>query len=81
MNIYTYSFTSKCPNNGVAISYNLEILSNNVIMVEDIVEACRVDSTYHEELADKLYLKFGGKQTIRAFHHGVWIETRRHNEQ
>ena len=30
---------------------------------------------YHENIADMLFEKFGGSQRLRAFHHGVEIET------
>jgi len=75
MNIYFHEFTSTCPNNGAVIAYELEIQSNTVIMVEEIIAACAVDMTYHEELADRLYERFGGIQSMVAFHHGVRIQT------
>ncbi|AOR76511.1 hypothetical protein [Novosphingobium resinovorum] len=75
MNIYVHRFTSKCPSNGALISYKLEIRSNDVIMVEEIITACAVESTYHESLADILYARFGGQQSMIAFHHGVCIQT------
>lgn len=77
MNIYRYEFVVLCPNNNMSISYKLTIETNRSIMVEDIVEACDVGSVYHEDLAHRLYSKFAGRQTLEAFHHGVWIETRR----
>lgn len=80
MNIYSHSFTSKCPNNGAVISYELEIRSNRVIMVEEIVSLCAVDTTYHEDLADRLYNILGGQQIMTAFHHGVRIQTIRPNK-
>lgn len=77
MNIYRHRFNSTCPNNGATIVYRLEIQTRSVLMVEDIVAACAVPETFHEPLADSLFEKFGGRQILRAFHHGVWIETRR----
>ena len=75
MNRYTHQFVVACPNNAVKVGYSLVIETVETVMVEDIVAACKVDSAYHEALADKLHLRFGGRQTMKAFHHGVWIET------
>jgi hypothetical protein len=75
MNIYCHDFISACPNNGKPIFYELEIRTHAVIMVEEIIAACAVPKIYHEALADKLTAQFGGMQLLRAFHHGVRIET------
>lgn len=75
MNIYTHSFVVECPNNGVKISYVLTIATPNKIMVEDIVSKCNVGTGFHEDLADAFHEWFGGRQTMKAHHHGVWIET------
>jgi hypothetical protein len=75
MNIYEHSFAATCPNNGLSIGYKLRIKTSGIIMVEDIIEACKVDSEFHEKLADKLHSKFGGKQIITAVHHGVKIKS------
>lgn len=81
MNIYRHVFIGPCPNNERAIDYYLEIRAQRVIMVEEIVAECEraktAEKPYHETIADRLYAKFGGQQTMMAFHHGVWIETRR----
>ena len=77
-NIYRRSFSAVCPNNGVAIDYALQILHRDTIMVEDIVAATTgLEAVYHEELADRLWERFGGVHTLTAHHHGVDIETRR----
>lgn len=77
MNRYRHTFTVSCPNNGAMIRYHLAIETPAQIMVEKIVAACGVAEAYHEDLADKLYAKFGGRQVMRAYHHGVWVETER----
>ena len=77
MNVYEYDFIVECPVNGAKVSHHLTIESFSLIKVESVIEFCQVDPTFHEELADRLYAKFGGKQTMRAYHHGVWITTTR----
>ena len=78
MNIYRYEFVAKCPVNEKPIAYKLVIQSTTTIYVEDIVnEVNRHAKIFHEELADKLHLSFGGVQIMVAHHHGVDIETRR----
>lgn len=77
MNLYRHAFSTLCPNNAVAIHYVLEIETTRMIPVEEIVEACQVEKAFHEALAETLILRFGGRQTLRAHHHGVDIETRR----
>lgn len=75
MNLYQHRFAAECPNNGLTIDYSLTIISGATIMVEDIVEQCRVGPTFHEVLADMLYKRFGGRQLLCATHHGVFIGT------
>jgi len=77
MNIYRHRFTRTCPNNGAAIAYELEIKSDEIIMVERIVRVVRTiaPSAYHESIADALAMRLPGLHTIRAHHHGVDIET------
>lgn len=75
MNRYRHRFTCTCPNNGVRVEYVLEVETAGMIMVEAIVEACRVEKAFHEDLADQLHAKLGGRQVLRAHHHGVDIET------
>lgn len=82
MNIYRHRFSAPCVNNGLSIAYEVEIQTEWTIMVEEIVETCRkvqvdLEKPYHENIADVLYATFGGFQTMRAFHHGVEIESRR----
>lgn len=78
MNIYRHNFAIQCPANDEQIIYSLEIQSSKMIYAEHIVtEVLRKESEYHEALADRLFAVFGERQTIRATHHGVQIETRR----
>lgn len=44
---------------------------------EGILAATSTATGLHEEIADHLKSKLGGCQTLRAYHHGVSIETRR----
>ena len=82
MNIYRHQFVSHCPNNDKPIIYALEIETDSVIQVEHIVTACSLHKrAYHEAIADELHQRFDGRQTIRAHHHGVDIETQRGFEQ
>lgn len=78
MNIYTTEFFCKCPTNFVRIKYELEIQTTDVIFVESIMEFLdKIDNQYHENIADLLLEKFGGKQQLFACHHGVFIKTER----
>lgn len=81
MNTYCHRFSVDCPNNGQHIDYALRIRSQHVIMAEEIVAACvsakDIEKPYHENIADMLHAKFGGRQRLVAFHHGVKIKTRR----
>lgn len=78
MNIYRQTFYCACPNNGRVIKYKLKIRSKDTILVEHIQTACALfKSDFHEKIADELFRRFGGKQTIKAKHHGTPIETRR----
>lgn len=80
MNIYRVNFSCLCYKNCDVIQYSLEITSERMIFVEDIESALyeyKSKSTYHEPMADQLYRKLGGKQTITANHRGIDIETRR----
>ncbi len=78
MNAYTTEFFATCPNNGIRIKYRLRIETHDVLAVEDIVATVEsVGDSYHEELADEMLKRFGGRQTLVADHHGVVIETTR----
>jgi hypothetical protein len=77
MNIYTRQFVAMCPNNNESIIYNLRIETlDRMIHVEHIVTATAlIKQGYHEQIADELHRRFGGRQVLRAHHHGVDIET------
>lgn len=77
MNSYSTYFSTKCPSNGQFICYHLEISTSAVIMVEAIQRAIKELPTvsYHEDNADLLASMLGGRQILRAHHHGVDIET------
>jgi hypothetical protein len=78
MNIYRHQFVCVCPSNKAQIIYELEIQSETMIHVEKIVIACQMwQEAYHEKVADNLHYQFGGRQILKAHHHGVDIETRR----
>lgn len=78
MNRYTRQFVSACPNNGEPIIYTLsiEMPADRMIKVEHIVTATALHKRgFHEEIADDLHARFGGRQVLKAHHHGVDIET------
>lgn len=78
MNIYRHQFVCHCPANNKAIIYDLCIESDVMIHVEHIVTAAALHQKgYHEAVADDLMKKLGGRQVLKAHHHGVDIETRR----
>lgn len=78
MNIYQTKFVAECPANGARIFYDLTINTGLTIMVEDITGFLEeVTSDYHESIADRIFEKFGGIQTLKADHHGVSITTHR----
>jgi hypothetical protein len=78
MNKYTTKFNSICPVNNKQITYQLEIKHTEKILVEEILEAVsKFLIGYHENIADELFKKFGGEQTLIANHHGVVIQTER----
>lgn len=64
--------------NAKVIKYRLKIKSAEVILVEGIVAECQsIAEGYHETIADRLFAKFGGQQTLKAQHHGVDIKSKR----
>lgn len=78
LNIYRHRFLAQCPVDGAQVLYSLTIDTNAVLMAEDIEAACRFEAAvFHEDVADKLLVKFGGKQTLAATHGKVEIETLR----
>ena len=78
MTKYITKFIALCPVNDKPIKYRLEIKHTDKILVEDILEVVnKFASAFHEDIADELFFKFGGKQTLVANHHGVVIQTKR----
>lgn len=77
MNIYELEFFSLCPINKIRVKYEWKIETHKVIEVEKLIEAVDGVSGFHESIADDLKNLFGGRQTIKAFHHGVTIRTER----
>ena len=78
MNTYTAEFFAKCPGNGARVKYTLEVQTSRMVMVEQINDVLLTDffrEGYHEAFADHLAQQLPGRQTLRAFHHGVAIET------
>ncbi|KAB0549769.1 hypothetical protein F7R01_00665 [Pseudomonas argentinensis] len=76
MNIYRHTFVSECPADGDQIVYRLEIQSEVMIRVEHIRTATAlIKRGYHEDIADQLHHRFGGRQHIVAVHQGVEVET------
>lgn len=77
MNAYTVEFFACCPNNGIRIKYRLRIETTDVIPVEQIAAVVDTEDGFHEEIADRMLARFGGRQVMTADHHGVQIETTR----
>ncbi|CAB4194320.1 hypothetical protein UFOVP1254_12 [uncultured Caudovirales phage] len=81
MNTYRTTFVSACPINGDRIEYQLAIEALTTIPVEAIALETDTITTgkpmLHEDIADTLYAKLGGKQVIEAQHRQVHISTLR----
>lgn len=77
VNTYVLSFRSPCPSNGAPIDYRLTIDSESMLLVEDVMGLVSGVSGYHEKIADDLFARLGGKQTMVANHHGVTVVTTR----
>ena len=78
MNNYSTEFTARCPTNNLQIRYRLSISTDKVIRVEDILSCVSgFNSGYHEDFADAIFDRFGGRQQLIANHHGVTISTER----
>lgn len=78
MNTYRYKFWAQCPSDKAQILYHLQIQTDDVIMAERIERECKFNEpVYHEDAADGLLKKFGGRQTLEATHGRVNIVTER----
>jgi len=76
MNTYEHKFTVNCEKDDVIIHYKLTIVATKTIMVEDIIEACDIDSGYQEQIAETLHKQFGGEITLEGTHSAVKVTTR-----
>lgn len=78
MNEYEVEFFARCPENGVRIKYSLQVRTDIVVPVENILAAVQsLTDGYHEAFAERLREGFGGLQKLTAEHHGVHITTHR----
>ena len=78
MNEYEVEFFATCPENGVRIKYGLQLRTDIVVPVENIIAAVgSLTNGYHEAFAELLRDGFGGLQKLTADHHGVRITTHR----
>jgi hypothetical protein len=76
VNVYTQRFDAPCPRNGKRINYVLKVFSRTAIQVEDLQAfVAALPGLYHEQIADRLFERFGGTQTLNAEHHGTGIQT------
>lgn len=82
-NKYRIGFQARCPSDGLLIDYSLEITTTGrVILAEDLQDWANSQSgpSYHENLADRAWLCFGGFHRMTAIHQGVAIETIRQGD-
>lgn len=79
LNRYKTEFFCECPINNIRIHYFVEIETEEIIAVEELIDYINehYKSGWHEHIADDLHTKFGGTQTMRADHHSVTITTHR----
>ena len=76
LNEYRIQFYAVCPVNGKEIRYRLKIKSEDNLKVEDIKAQTEfVSRAMHEDIADMMFNAFGGRQVLKAWHHGVHIKT------
>lgn len=78
MNTYRTKFWRRCPSQpDTQVCYSLEIEHSDMLMVEAIKDAVAAlpDPLFHEAAADALSKTLPGRQVIKAWHHGVEIET------
>jgi hypothetical protein len=77
MNIYEYPLVCKCLVDNKSIRYQIKIETPDQLMAEDLIGFQFDDPNIQESIADALYDRFGGTQTIVGVHSGVKITTRR----
>jgi hypothetical protein len=77
-NTYNHTFVATCPSDGEKIIYSLKIKAQETIMVEHIKTATAlIKKGMQEQIADDLFLRFGGEQKLTGTHQGVLIISRR----
>lgn len=79
MNVYRLNFKARCPVDGAEIEYAWMLQTGYSVMAEELRRiADGFGTELHERIADALYDRFGGQQTLKAVHAGaVSIETLR----
>lgn len=79
MNRYRTAFVAICPANGIAVTYRLRLETPDMVRVEAIQAAIAAvgGRGFHEDIADALHKALGGRQILKAHHHGVDIRTSR----
>lgn len=75
MNTYQLKVGTTCPVNGANITIEVSIVSEETIMVEDILKAvAEVDQEItQEDLTEALSVSLGTLVTTVGYHHGVTI--------
>lgn len=78
MNVYTFRFSATCPVDARPIDYAATIVTCRVIPAELLTAwASEQSTTLHEDAADDLHARFGGRQIVVATHSGVLVQTLR----
>lgn len=79
MNTYKLKFQAKCPVDGSVIEYDWSLHAGFTVMAEELRRiADGIGEGLHEKIADELFDRFGGSQSLRAVHAGgVTIKTTR----
>ncbi len=75
MNTYRKIFVVKCPSDGEAIVYKLEIQSRATIMVEKINERIPAEGFQEDIASDMFQMLEPDSLRLSATHQGVEIET------
>jgi len=76
-NKYTVKFTSKCPNDNEDIHYEATIITNSMIMVEDIVSFSKtflIKPYYQEDITQEFFDRFLCSVKTFGIHQGVKLE-------
>lgn len=75
MNTYQAQFVARCPSDGERILYELELVTDQMVMVERINEALdEITEDYQESIAQRISEAFPHcTVTLRATHQGVRI--------